>query len=283
VSASIEDIPFNLLDQDEYNARKTYFGIPLMAESIAIGGLLENLCVVAKPGGRFAVKAGNRRFRGMKLLVERGTLPADHPVPCKVLPTDGVLESGIENIAREDLRPWEIGEHYLRLSEKGMAQKEIAAAHAKSQQHVSICLRIARDLAPKVIERISRLGASDLPSYIELARLSEIRDLDTFGPDTEKQMVALDTLMGLRKNRHKTNRSGKRKLKSFMIGQLERIEDSDIPAHAMPYVMPLLRFLRGETEELTFPRKKRPVRRKTPTRRVLSRKNDRADQRPETV
>lgn len=264
VSNTIVDIPLGQLDEDTDNARTMYVGIPLMADSIAIGGLLENLVVVQKPDlvrkpvseltARFIVKAGNRRLRAMKLLVTQGRLSNGFPVPCKILESDGVLEAGIENLGREDLRAWEVGKHYLRLAEKGMHQKEIASAHARSQQHVSLCIRIARDLSPKVIERLQRIGLNS-PNVIELARLAELRDYDTLGPDTEKQLAALDILLGEKKQRGSKNRSGKQRVNLFMLKRVEFLQANPVPKHAEPYLTAILRFLRGDDDELKFPRK----------------------------
>jgi ParB/RepB/Spo0J family partition protein len=259
---SIVEIPFNRLEQDENGVRKLYFGITLMADSIALAGLLENLCVARKAceEERYVVKAGNRRYRALKILVERGTLADDFPVPCKVLDGDGELEAGIENIGREDMRVWEIGNHYLRCADRGMHQKEIAAAHAKSQSHVSMCIRIARDLSPKVIERLSPLGIGSGPNWQELARLAEIRDPDTYGPDTEKQIAALDKLLGEKREKKRKYNQTSRQMTHQMVERLELLQTLPIPKHAAPYLNAILQFLKGDDDEPRFPRAPRAVR-----------------------
>lgn len=255
---TLTTIPLHLLDQDDRNSRKQYTGISLLADSIAAGGLLENLGVVASKDGRYLVKFGNRRLKAMKLLVNERRLPVDFPVECRILEGDGVLAAGIENIAREDLRPWEVGNHYLLLAEKGLGQKEIAACHAKSQQHVSQCIRIARDLSPVIIDRLSLLSRSDCPNILELTRIAEHRDRDTLGPDVDKQIAALDKLLGIKKERAARAPSEKRQQKIDLMTRLDNFFESKFPRHAAPYMRAVIRFLRGETDALAFPNAPEP-------------------------
>jgi ParB/RepB/Spo0J family partition protein len=262
----VVNIPLDLLDEDEKNVRKQYFGIPLFADSIAYAGILQNLVVVPN-GERYTVKAGNKRRRALLHLVDKGRITKDYLVPCRVLSTDGVVESGIENIAREDLFPWEVGEHYLRLIDRGMIQKEIAEVHGKSQQHVSLCVRIARDLAPEVVKRVVNLGKSG-PNHIELGRIAEFKDIDTLAPDAERQLQALDDLLEVKKekkkNREKRLEPGDGKLMMHMRKRLRALIEkhplASLPPHVRPYWKSFFRYLQG-TQELELPDEPRIERR----------------------
>jgi ParB/RepB/Spo0J family partition protein len=75
---TIQYIPLSALQADTGNVRKTFNPASLeeLAQSILTDGLLHNL-VVAKPKGRkkrYPIIAGERRYRALKLLEERGDL-----------------------------------------------------------------------------------------------------------------------------------------------------------------------------------------------------------------
>jgi len=71
-------IPLGRLRPDPHQARRTFQRIAELAESIATYGLLENLVVRdADPDGIYEIKAGERRFRALRLLKEQGRLKSD--------------------------------------------------------------------------------------------------------------------------------------------------------------------------------------------------------------
>jgi ParB/RepB/Spo0J family partition protein len=263
------DLPLDVLNQDPDNARRHFSGIPQMADSIAILGLLENLVVVKDPkrAGQYIVKAGNRRFRALCLLRDRKVFLPNEPISCKVLDkTDGVLEALAENEAREDVPPWEVGAKYVELHERGMGQKEIAAAVGKSQQHVSLCMTLARYLAPKVITTLNQLGKSR-PNLIELGRLAELIDKDTLGPDEEKQVKRLEQILGTPK-RARPPTPREKKVESLHMERFRMLQETAMPEHAAVYWTAFERFVLGKDEILTLPKAPRIARVLPPKKKV---------------
>ena len=80
-------IALNKLVASTDNARKTGIaeGLEELAASIAAHGLLQSLVVRKTSRGKFAVIAGQRRHMALSMLAEKGSIPADMPIACKVL------------------------------------------------------------------------------------------------------------------------------------------------------------------------------------------------------
>ena len=106
--------PINTLDRLERspaNVRRTEAGQTAFAElkaSIAAHGLLENLVARSidpgEDGGEhYAVIAGARRLAALNDLAKDGVLPADHPVPCRVI-DNGSADSEL-SLAETRLHP----------------------------------------------------------------------------------------------------------------------------------------------------------------------------------
>src|SRR6478736_5367233 len=111
--SDIQKIPLARLRPDPDQARRTFQRIGELADSIATYGLLTNL-VVRDLAGVYEIKAGERRYRALKLLKEQGRLKSDE-VPCFVVRTNGEYEALVENVQHEDVAPWELGRKYLNL------------------------------------------------------------------------------------------------------------------------------------------------------------------------
>ena len=69
-------VPLDRLRPDPNQARRTFQRITELADSIATHGLLTNL-VVRELGGVYEIKAGERRYRALKLLKAQGRLQND--------------------------------------------------------------------------------------------------------------------------------------------------------------------------------------------------------------
>ena len=106
----IRPIPLDRLERSPANVRRTEAGKTAFAElkaSIAAHGLLENLVARSigpgEDGGEhYAVIAGARRLAALNALASDGVLPADHPVPCRVV-DNGAADSDLslaENVVR---------------------------------------------------------------------------------------------------------------------------------------------------------------------------------------
>ena len=131
---TIQSITLSQLKASAENPRKTFDAASIegLAQSIKTDGLLQNL-VVAKPKGKakFMIISGERRFRALQLLLERGDLPQDFPVPVEI--KEGLTDhetlriATIENVQRENLPPLEEAEAIAALLQDGMAVDDVAA------------------------------------------------------------------------------------------------------------------------------------------------------------
>lgn len=101
---TIQTIPLNKLTvTDGNNPRRSMDAAALegLAASIKADGLLQNL-VVRKDGRKFRIVSGERRYRALSLLAERGDISKDHPVPVEVrgglTEADALRLATVENI-----------------------------------------------------------------------------------------------------------------------------------------------------------------------------------------
>lgn len=100
------------------NPRKNFDDATIegLAQSIKTEGLLQNL-VVAKPKGKkkkHPIICGERRFRAIQYLIEKGDLPKDYEIAVEIkegLSDEEILRMAtMENMQREDLSPLEEAE-----------------------------------------------------------------------------------------------------------------------------------------------------------------------------
>lgn len=247
MSRAIE-VPLSLIDPNTTNPRKAFLHIKELADAIEVVGLLQNLVVKEKPGGRYEVKAGDRRRLALLRLVAEKRLPPDPNVRCFVISGSGDIETVVENVQRDALPPWEDGDSFNRLVEqRGMTHDEIGKAIGKSRSHVSMCIRIHRGLSEKLIPVLFRIGAAG-PNVLQLLEVSKMVDKDTLGPDHEKQMKWLQSFVtrGVKKDgkkRYKTRR--------YYQDRLRILERMDFPKEVDDVVQAIVRYLNGE--EMTLP------------------------------
>ncbi|MBI1181505.1 MAG: ParB/RepB/Spo0J family partition protein, partial [Alphaproteobacteria bacterium] len=110
-----------------------------LAASIRTDGILHNLVVTPTgPKGtktgrkqRFQIVSGSRRFEALKLLQERGELPADFTVAVEIrddLSKDDTLRiATVENLQRQNLTPLEEAAALTKLVHKGAALDDVVA------------------------------------------------------------------------------------------------------------------------------------------------------------
>ena len=100
---------------------------------------------------RFAVPAGERRRRALLLLQQRGRLPADHEVACKlVAPERARAVSVAENSAREPMHPADEFEAFKALVDEGKGIEDVALAFGVSLLTVQRRLKLAA-VSPKLL------------------------------------------------------------------------------------------------------------------------------------
>ncbi|MCP8892908.1 ParB/RepB/Spo0J family partition protein [Sphingomonas faeni] len=155
----IQSVKVKNLSLSKDNVRKSNrdAGIDTLAANIAAQGLLQNLIVTPlKKAGTFTVKAGGRRLRALQLLIEQGTLPADHTVPVLVLSNDdnSVEASLAENFQRVPMNPADECTAFNFLIQKGMTAEDVAKRQGVTTRFVEQRVRLA-ELAPPVFEALA--------------------------------------------------------------------------------------------------------------------------------
>ena len=155
----IQSVKVKNLSLSKDNVRKSNrdAGIDTLAANIAAQGLLQNLIVTPlKKAGTFTVKAGGRRLRALQLLIEQGTLPADHSVPVLVLgDDDNSIEASLaENFQRVPMNPADECTAVNFLIQKGMTAEDVAKRQGVTTRFVEQRVRLA-ELAPCVFEALA--------------------------------------------------------------------------------------------------------------------------------
>ncbi|MCC6489506.1 MAG: ParB/RepB/Spo0J family partition protein [Candidatus Hydrogenedentes bacterium] len=130
---SLQTVSLSQLAPSKVNPRKLFDGAALegLAASIRNDGLLQNLVVAPAKGKTYAIISGERRYRALKLLEERGELPEDFAVPVEVRgelsKDDRVRIAAVENLQRADLTPLEQTAALTKLVKGGERLEDVAA------------------------------------------------------------------------------------------------------------------------------------------------------------
>lgn len=99
----------------------------------------------------FGVSAGERRRRALRLLQERGKLPADHEVACKLVAVERAREVSVaENSGREPMHPADEFEAFKALVDEGKGIEDVAVAFGVSLLTVQRRLKLAA-VSPKLL------------------------------------------------------------------------------------------------------------------------------------
>lgn len=195
----------------ENQVRWNFRNIESLANSIAELGQLTPLIVWRNPeNAKLLVVAGGRRYAAFGLLLERDRQAAERggpPAPDRLVSVlvttirdhdsvDLMLVQLAENTAREDLRPWEIGEQIVRLKAKGMALVDIAKRVGKSVSWCDQRARFATALGPEVKAQLALMQPSVVHQRLlaELCRLVKVDSLGRRSPDEPKQLERLRRL-----------------------------------------------------------------------------------------
>ena len=167
-------IPLDRLSLAPENVRTTAPDAQASAEikaSIAAHGLLENLVVRedGNDGASYAVIAGGRRLQALQALAEDGTVEADTPVPCQVLPAgvDFAEISLAENVVRIAMHPADQVTAFTKLAEAGQTVATIAARFGATERTVEQRLRLG-GVAPALLDAY-RAGDIDLETLTAFA------------------------------------------------------------------------------------------------------------------
>ncbi|WP_420419632.1 ParB/RepB/Spo0J family partition protein [Pacificispira sp.] len=147
---TIETVTLNQLNLNKANPRKSIDESALegLAASIATDGLLQNLVVRPRRGGKsYDIISGERRFRALNLLAERGEIETGFPIPVEIRKglskDEGLRIATVENVQREQLNPMDEAEAFAALMTKGADIADIAAKAGMTPTTVKRRLAIA--------------------------------------------------------------------------------------------------------------------------------------------
>jgi len=152
---STASIPLNKLVPWDGNVRKTEAtkDIEELVASIEAMGILQSLVVKKTSRGKFSIIAGRRRYHASCILVERGKMAFDAPIPCQIVPSgaDSAEISLTENVVRAPMHPADQFEAFSALVDDGSTPAEIAARFGISETAVKQRLKLAR-VSPTVFQ-----------------------------------------------------------------------------------------------------------------------------------
>ena len=146
---NIQTITLADLRPPEHNPRSVIddAGIEELANSILADGLMTNLVLAPSRGKTCKIIAGERRFRALKLLQERGDIDDSYEVAVeirgKLSKHDKLRLATIENIQRENLSPIDEAEAFAEMARNRIRLEDIAAETGKSVGTIKRPLAIA--------------------------------------------------------------------------------------------------------------------------------------------
>lgn len=200
---TIQSVSLSQLVPSKGNPRKLFDVASLegLAASIRSDGLLQNLVVRPSRGKSFAIISGERRYRALKLLEERGELPEGLTVPVEVRANvskdDSLRLATVENLQRADLTPLEQTEALTRLVKDGerlddlVAQTGLSATTIKRRLALNaLCKEARAALEAKAISLAQAEAMTLVPDDMQSEILQEIeRGRDVCSPSDIRSMV----------------------------------------------------------------------------------------------
>jgi ParB family chromosome partitioning protein len=169
-TSTLTSIPLNQLERHSHNVRKTTAtGIAELAASIERDGLLQNLTVVdgTYNKGKHLVIAGARRLAALQLLAKQKKLPADFPVPVRVVdPADAEAISLTENQMREQMHPIDQFSAFKAQVDAGQPIADVAARFGVTETFVKQRLKLAA-VSPKLLDayRAGKMTLEQLQAF----------------------------------------------------------------------------------------------------------------------
>ena len=175
---TVRELALDTLEPAPENVRTAPPEAAALAElkaSLAAHGLLASLVVrpIESIRPRYAVVAGGRRLAALKALAAEGTIPVNHPVPCRVDGSDtppGEL-SLAENVVRVAMHPADQAHAFGRLAAGGASAAAIAARFGVSERVVAQRLRLG-NAAPALLDAY-RAGDLDLDTVQAFAMTAD--------------------------------------------------------------------------------------------------------------
>lgn len=148
----LRELPLELISPSPQQPRKRFDedALVALAASVSERGVLQPVLVRSKPGGRYELVAGERRWRAAQL-AGLTTIPALVRARADAEALELAL---IENMAREDLNPIEEAHACAALVEElGLTREEVGRRVGRSRAAVSNLVRLL-DLPEEAIELV---------------------------------------------------------------------------------------------------------------------------------
>lgn len=242
-------IPLSQLSPDPNNIRSQTTSIDDLCQSIQEYGLLQNLVVEPLGDDKYLVKAGNRRYRALSKLESEGLW--SEPVPCLI--EENSLAQIIENLHREDVPIWRMGRRYIELNEQGFTLGDVARQICKSQAHVSLAVKVAESMHPKIQAELERIGHNSITKSqaVELAKI-----VDGEGkPDYPLQAKVLERFLENRTGKRGRSPRTRRNMisqRSLIVQRVKEIANQEIyiPPQHVKVVSEVIEYVLGHTTTL---------------------------------
>ncbi len=148
----LRELPVELISPNSKQPRRHFDedALNALAGSLGERGVLQPVLVRPRPGGRYELVAGERRWRAARIA-------GMETIPALVRPRDDALAleiALIENMAREDLNPVEEANACMALVEElGLTREQVGRRVGRSRVAVSNLLRLL-ELPEEVLELI---------------------------------------------------------------------------------------------------------------------------------
>ncbi len=158
-------VPLSSLLPPKGNPRRTYDPalIEVLAKSIEVDGILQNLVVEPVEHDKYRVVAGKRRFLALKLLKKRRVIVGDYKVPVEIrkylAEADALRIATVENVQREPLNPIDEADAFAGMLQNGATIEDVSAKSGLSNNTVRRRLAVAS--LCKEAKEMARRG--DLP------------------------------------------------------------------------------------------------------------------------
>lgn len=134
--------PYNMRGSDTATPEQSDAGL---SASIYAYGIAQNLVVHDLGDGTYGVAAGGRRWKAVSSLIVEGKLPADYPIPCKLVTTDQARGVSIaENRMREQPHPADEFVAFRELLDEGFQVATVAEQFGVSPTYVRQRLALAK-------------------------------------------------------------------------------------------------------------------------------------------
>lgn len=163
---TLKQIPVELIDPHPENPRKSLGDLTELAESIKANGIMQNLTVVPKDGGRYTAIIGHRRLAAAKLA-------GLETVPCAVVDMDRKAQLStmlLENMQRSELSYIEQADGFQLMLDLGETVESISEMSGFSKGTVKHRLEIAKLDKERIID--SDLTLED---FVYLEKIADIK------------------------------------------------------------------------------------------------------------